>query len=280
MIPEGKACPDFLAHESATLRTAKDEKDLQEKLEKFKDTVSSATVCSIQERSEATDTAERSVVRKVKELVVIAENSDVTVTVFRIADEGRRIAVAQVKYTASPEPQGQWLIYYGFNFIKDEDEKFYTEEIRDDSSAVTSYRISRQRNNGGSLLAPSIYFMYLPGRRDGWLSALAWRSHIAFGGLATGLGFDQSQPNVFLGYGIGWGNNVMVTGGLSYRKVKRLSGRYSEGDVVQQVLTTELEESTYEPAPYLGVAFRFGSNPLNGQQAATTSQGSSTDGEK
>lgn len=199
----------------------------------------------------------------------VAPGEKVVVQVIRVGASGKKTPVGgKVTYIGKGGTAGQWIVMYGFNFIDDDDRLYYTRERRNDAGAVTDYQVTRKRDSDGSVLAPSVYFMYLPTHTAGWLTPLAWHNGVAFGGMAAGIGLDKSNPNVFLGYGVGWGNNVMVTAGLSYRQVKRLSGRYSEGDIVPQQLTTDLETTTYKPAYYLGLAFRFGSSPFNGTRAA------------
>ncbi len=205
----------------------------------------------------------------IKEPLYIAAGEKVVIQVIRVDTSGKKTAVGgKVTYIGEGNSAGQWVVMYGFNFIDDDDHLYYTRERRNEAGAVTDYQVTRKRDSDGAVLAPSVYFMYLPAENTGWLASLAWRKGVAFGGMAAGIGLDKSNPNVFLGYGVGWGTNVMVTAGLSYRQVKRLSGRYSEGDIVPQQLAADLETTTYKPAFYLGLAFRFGSSPFNTPQSA------------
>ncbi|MGH8235589.1 MAG: hypothetical protein ACREXP_01055 [Steroidobacteraceae bacterium] len=90
------------------------------------------------------------------------------------------------------------------------------------------------------------------------------------------MGFDFDSPTVFLGYGVGWGYNVMLTAGAIMHKEKRLKGQYDANDVVSENLTADqLLDSTYKPRAYVGLAFRFGANPFSssGSEPAAEKKG-------
>jgi len=245
------------------------ERQVRNKFDSLKDTAGLLVKngsCTQDEADTAISSASGKITLVLGEPISIAANEVVKVEVIRFNPDGSRTLVQEITYKGQGSGKGDWLVLYGFNFVKDEDEKYFTKENTGDGSV--DYVITRERNGDGSVLAPSVYFMYLPAKNDGWLSPISWRKGNSFGGVSSGLGFDQSNPNVFLGYGIGWGSNVMVTAGLVYRRVQRLSGRYGEGEVVPVVLTNDLVDETYKPAAYVGVAFRFGANPFSGSKPA------------
>jgi len=271
-LPRAPDCEMSLQHRMGELLKADTEQAVAERHADFireaqalvdAGTCSATTSASLQQRIAS------GISLDIKEPLHVAPGEKVVVQVIRVGTSGKKTPVGgKVTYIGEGGTAGQWIVMYGFNFIDDDDRLYYTRERRNDAGAVTDYQVTRKRDSDGSVLAPSVYFMYLPTHNAGWLAPLAWHNGVAFGGMAAGIGLDKSNPNVFLGYGVGWGNNVMVTAGLSYRQVKRLSGRYSEGDIVPQQLTTDLETTTYKPAYYLGLAFRFGSSPFNATRAA------------
>ena len=159
--------------------------------------------------------------------------------------------------------KAQWLTYYGFNFAESGDELYFAET--NSGTDPTTYTIARSFDRGGDSFTPSIYFTRLPA--DTKFSAgrffTGWRTAEASGGLTAGLGFDLDNPTAFLGYGVAWGYNVMLTVGTVMHKEKRLRGQYAVGDIVAESLSADqLHESTYESQAYIGIAFRFGSSPF------------------
>jgi hypothetical protein len=199
--------------------------------------------------------------------VTLAQGEELTVSVERQAGVGSDVPEAPLgDYVIATPPQpSQWLTYYGFNYISDGDQNFFAKANAGSSPAT--YTITPDANRHSKQFAPSVYFMWLPAKNFDYtaLRAFAWRDSDSgmFGGLTAGLGFDTSNPVAFLGYGVGWGYNVMLTGGVAMHKEKRLLGQYNSGDVVSENLTADqLLDDTYKPRFYIGVAFRFGSNPF------------------
>lgn len=172
--------------------------------------------------------------------------------------------------------QAQWLTYYGFNFTHNGDDSYYSKANQGSNPA--SYTITAEANRQSSNFSASIYVMRLPAE-DGFTfkKILGWREDDWMGGLTAGLGFDFSNPTVFLGYGVGWGYNVIVTAGVEMQQVTRLKGQYNAGDVITTNLTPDqLVDSTYRPQAYIGIAIRLGSNPFNGSNSSKSSTTSKT----
>jgi hypothetical protein len=165
--------------------------------------------------------------------------------------------------------EAQWLTYYGFNFAPSGNEDYFSKT----NTGVTpvTYTITRKNATHGSAFSASVYFMRIPGE-DGftdWTKFTGWRSGDVMGGLTAGVGFDFDNPTVFLGYGVGWGYNVLVTAGVVMHKENRLNGQYTAGQTITENLTSDqLTDSTYKPRAYVGVAFRFGSNPFSSSKTA------------
>jgi len=160
--------------------------------------------------------------------------------------------------------EAQWLTYYGFNFAASGNEDYFSKTNA--GATPATYTITRKNSTHGSAFSASVYFMRLPAE-DGfsdWSKLFGWRHQDVMGGVTAGVGFDFDNPTLFLGYGVGWGYNVVLTAGLLMHKEDRLNGQYSSGQVISENLTADqLTESTYKPRAYVGVAFRFGSNPFS-----------------
>jgi hypothetical protein len=164
--------------------------------------------------------------------------------------------------------EAQWLTYYGFNFARGGDQNYFSKLSA--GSTPAAYTITAEADRSGKSFAPSLYVFRLPAKtglsQGRWLTG--WRTEDSMGGLTAGLGFDFDNPTVFLGYGVGWGYNVVLTAGVLYHKEKRLKGQYNPGDVIAENLTTDqLLDSTYKPRAYVGLAFRLDSNPFKPKSA-------------
>lgn len=169
--------------------------------------------------------------------------------------------------------EAQWLTFYGFNFAPGHDENFFAKTNA--GTNPTTYTITRSHDRTGKSFSPSVYVFRLPAEEGpAWSRWMGWRSGDTMGGLTAGLGFDLDNPTVFLGYGIGWGYNLMLNAGVVMHKEKRLKGQYNENDVVSENLTSDqLLDSTYKPRAYIGLAFRFGSNPFKSSGGAGSGSG-------
>lgn len=204
----------------------------------------------------------------------LGDGEAIQITVNRLANAKNAIAAASTRVTISTPPlPSQWLTFYGFNYINSGDQTYFAKASG--TTAPVTYTITPQANRNPWAFAPSIYFMWLPAKNfDNPLArAFAWRdtSSDVFGGVSAGLGFDTSNPIVFAGYGVGWGYNVMLTAGFVMHKEKRLDGQYMPGQVVTENLTADqLLQDTYRSRFYVGLAFRFGSNPFGSSKPTTT----------
>lgn len=172
--------------------------------------------------------------------------------------------------------EAQWLTLYGFNFAAGGNQDYFSKT--NSGTNPTTYTITRKAGRGGKAFSPSVYFMRLPGEDGATFGRWAgWRQGDYFGGITAGLGFDFDNPTVFLGYGFGWGYNVLATAGVVMHKENRLNGQYNAGDVVSENLTSDqLTQSTYKPQAYIGLAFRFGSNPFKSTNTDTKPKADTT----
>lgn len=159
------------------------------------------------------------------------------------------------EFTLSTGERGQWRTFYGFTFLPNEDEGFFT---RQDASNADQFIITPEKDREQLDFAPSILFVWSPsGTAD-----QTWNH-----GLTAGLGFDMDDPIVFAGYALTFNENIAFTIGVVLHKRERLAGRYESGEIVAEDLDSEqLVEETYGVNGYVGVAFRFGSNPFSREQ--------------
>jgi hypothetical protein len=146
---------------------------------------------------------------------------------------------------------GSWFSSYGFVFIPNRDQRYFS-MLK--SGTTDRYLITRSANNSGSDFSPSLFYSWLPASREG----KAWSL-----GASAGLGFDQSNPIVFVGPMLTYHQNISLVAGLVIQKQKRLNGMYSRNQEIGENLTgDQLTEQTYKPNVFFGLSFRFSSNPF------------------
>lgn len=146
---------------------------------------------------------------------------------------------------------GSWFSSYGFVFIPNHDERYFS-MLK--TGTTDRYVITRSAHNSGSDFAPSLFYSWLPTNRENKTWSLGW---------SAGLGFDQSNPIVFLGPMLTFHQNISLVAGAVVQKQRRLNGMYSRNQEIGESLTgDQLTEQTYKPNFFFGLSFRFSSNPF------------------
>lgn len=161
--------------------------------------------------------------------------------------------------------RGRWFSSYGFVFVRNEDELFFA---KPKTGATGQYVITQKADKQDYDFAPSIFYAWLPARREGRDLSL---------GVAAGLGFDQNNPIVFAGPMLTYNQNISLVAGVVMHKEKRLNGMYSLGqEVTENLSEAQLGEETYRPSLFFGLSFRFGANPFAASSDAGTSATTTT----
>jgi hypothetical protein len=154
----------------------------------------------------------------------------------------------------------QWLVHYGFAYVPDRDESFFTEAKTDG----TGYTVNQAANRTDLQFEPTIAFSYVP---KGQLDKMAIPKFTA--GLGLNI-FDE--PLIFAGTSWIIGDNVSIFAGAAVHRQSRLAGQYEVGQMVGESLTTEqLTEQTFGVNGIIGLGFRFGQNPFKGRNAELSS---------
>jgi hypothetical protein len=220
----------------------------------------------------------------------IANGQRLIVTLTRNAnDHGLPTKLIGRYVISTPPSPSQWLVFYGATFVETNNQQFYSKT--NPGTSPPTYTITQESNRNTWKFAPSVNFMWLPSKNfpcdsvGGCVARVAaWRGEESdiFGGLIAGLGFGTgsgtttgANPVVKLGYGVGWGYNVVVSAGVAMHQEQRLAGQYNPGQIVMENLTSDsLAQTVYRPGFYLEVAFRFGSNPFTSKSSSGGTQGS------
>jgi hypothetical protein len=134
--------------------------------------------------------------------------------------------------------------------LPNDDTLFFSNPLEGEAG---KFRITRKSDNRDYDFAPAIFYAWMPE---------AWRGNYASFSLAGGLGFDLSDPVVFLGPAVTIRHNLTVVAGVVMHKERRLNGEYNVDDVISESLSEEqLHEDTYNPTWFAGLSFRFDSRP-------------------
>ena len=176
-----------------------------------------------------------------------------TVKVRRPAGDGEKTCEA----TISTEPSGRWLTSYGFTFVPNRNDEFFTRSLGEDKFEIAE--ISNDRSTLEDLdFVPSFFYSYLPRRyqdRD-------WSPGITFG-----LGFDQSSPAVFVGGSLDYRRFASLIAGVVVHEQQTLDGRYTLGQELTMALNEDdLHDESYGLNFFIGVSFRFNGNPFQQQE--------------
>ncbi len=242
-------CPDAETLLSQALDTARSEREVASEIAKFRkaavdencdeSVVAALEVIITTSTTRIVPRARAMAVQKGERLVVVVTRRD---------DDGNDEAVWKRIYSTGS--RGEWRITYGFNFIPNEDETFFTEQSDTDPAV---FIVTEDRDRREWDFAPSFFFTWLPNSK---------RNRTWHWGPTAGLGFDLDDPIVFAGLGGTFNENVMLTGGVVFHKQSRLIGRYEPGQEIGTSLDpAQLAEETYDVNVYIGIGFRFGSSP-------------------
>jgi hypothetical protein len=150
--------------------------------------------------------------------------------------------------------RGTWRTMYGFVFTPNRDETYFAKAEGD------KFRVTRQHvGDKEYAFIPSVFWSWMP---------TTWQSWWLVPSLTGGLGFDKSNPAVFLGSSFTYNENVGVVIGYVAQRQKRLNGNYDPANLplIDTALTPDqLSREAYRPNLFFGVSFRFGSNPFESE---------------
>lgn len=156
-------------------------------------------------------------------------------------------------------PAQTFLVTYGFNFIPKNDDEYYAKPSSPPTAGPQSYELAKKTSPSGFDYAPSVFFSYPFPFKKG--HPLAWSP-------AAGLGFDLSSPVVFLGLALIFNQNIHLVGGGVMHQEARLRGEYTVPQPLTENLSNDqLTEKSYQPSWFVGLSFRFSSNPFSSSTA-------------
>ncbi len=144
----------------------------------------------------------------------------------------------------------RWMISYGFSYpiMFSTAQRYYTAAS---DSVEGKFEIHKMRDNEYIRFIPSIFLHWntMSGEDKHWNISVA-----------GGVGFDSDNPIILWGVAMTYRCVLSFNFGALVHKVSKLHGRYSEGDIISEILDYEqLHTMRYRINPFFGVSFRFDS---------------------
>ncbi len=161
-------------------------------------------------------------------------------------------------------PPSRFSQTYGFSYLRDEDEEFFTEEIAEGQHVIRKKTRRSDWEPAGLLL--------LNYRLGGpWPKAADLAVHIA-----AALSFDGEDPSVGLGLNFTLANNLGLVVGYGMTEETRLRGEYRpgpDGTILEQAIASDqLVDDEPDETYFIGLSLNLSSNPFKKKQAETTTQ--------
>lgn len=249
----GNPCLD-LANATGNVNNAKDEDAVATAVAAVEEELGKGN-CLDPDRQKRAQEAIDSTRETLAALFQVASGQELKVVVSQGAGKDQK----QWTVTYQTPARGRWFSSYGFVFVRNQDETYFSKAK---AGTTDKFTITRKVDNQDYDFAPSLFFSWLPARLES--------RNFSFGP-AAGLGFDQSNPIVFLGPMLTYNQNISLVAGVVMHKQKRLSGNYKvDQDVAENLTEAQLREETFRPNVFFGLSIRFGSNPFEAKKKADT----------
>ncbi len=195
--------------------------------------------------------------------IVVGDGQTLTLVVNRLEPEPARTWT----HTFTTGEDRGWVVHYGFSFLPDGDDEFFTRATEGTDGTDGGFTIVRSTDRSGAEFEPTIAFTYLP-------KFSARKAYIPR--FTAGLGADIDEQLVFAGLSWVIGDNVNIFLGAAGHEQSRLKGIYEEGQLLGEMLSgDQLVDKTFELNAIIGVGFRFGKNPFK-KAAAQVASGQDT----
>jgi pimeloyl-ACP methyl ester carboxylesterase len=231
---------------TGALSSSKDEAEVAQAVREIERRLSDAKCADVAVVTAARDAVNGT--RRVLDPLVVASGEQVKVTIERLAMDGNAVDKTWT-VTFSTGARGQWLTTYGFAFIPDRDERYFSK-----AAGANAFVITKERDAGGLTPAPSVFFS--------WLSRKAALGNWSISPTA-GLGLTDKLPSVFGGVSVLFNQNIGVAAGIGLYAQKRLNGRYAADQQIEENLgDDQLHRVVYLPNVMVAATYRFGSNPF------------------
>ncbi|MEP7197392.1 MAG: hypothetical protein ABI851_12800 [Saprospiraceae bacterium] len=156
-------------------------------------------------------------------------------------------------------PRGTWITTYGVNHVTNwfRASDYYYSEAVGNMYAIRKEDTSDQRENWLEI-KPSITFRWFPNNK-----VLAKIDNSSFFqnfdlSIVGGLGIDFKDPNVLLGLGLSYNQNLSIDFGLTTNMVSTLKGKYYKDQIINvQISESDLVKKIIVVNPFINISFRL-----------------------
>jgi hypothetical protein len=246
--PAAETCDNLVGNFVLELQQKKDEVAVGGLVSEYRKKVSPCPA-NIQQQLDQAIRAQT--VKVVPDTYKLELGEELVVTVTR-KDESKSTWITEF----STGSRGEWRTSYGFNFIPNKDETYFSKE-----KGAGEFQITRDRERKKFDFSPSVFFT--------WLSRQQQQKDWAIGPVA-GMGFDSSNPVIFGGISFSYNQNVQLNLGAVVHQQKRLNGRFQQDQIVKENLgSDQLQLSTYQINWFFGLSFRLDKSPFGNQDKGT-----------
>ncbi|MEO6693182.1 MAG: hypothetical protein ABIO44_12635, partial [Saprospiraceae bacterium] len=160
--------------------------------------------------------------------------------------------------TLKSTPRGTWVTTYGINHVTHwlrGNEYYYTDAINN-AYIIRKEDTSNSRDNWLDI-KPSVTFRWLPTNKKCNCPFLQNFDLSIVGGL----GIDFKDPNVLLGLGLSYNQNLSIDFGFTTNMVSTLKGKYYKDQIVNvQISESDLLKKIIVINPFINIAFRLDKN--------------------
>ncbi len=161
-------------------------------------------------------------------------------------------------FTFSTGARGEWRTSYGFVFLPNENEDYFSKANDDNTFTITA-----KEENDDLGFVPTAMFTWFPKQDESKNWSGSW---------VGGLGFDFQNPVVLAGYGVTYNQNISFSLGAAFHQQNRLRGEYKDMQVLKETLAEDaLIDKVYRANYFLGFSYRFSGNPFKKKAAAESS---------
>lgn len=178
-----------------------------------------------------------------------------TVTVNQDYDSKITVSLNDTKTilsTTSIQPtRKQWITSYGFGFVDNRDENYYSK-----GNSTDGYVIAKQEARDDFSYSALAIFTYPFSKNS---NGFEW-------GFSGGIGASQDNVTAMTGLSLVVNKNFIITGGVTFQEFSVLKGQYNKGDNIgaTPIDSDVLEDQTYKASPLIVLSYRFGAGGSGG----------------
>ncbi len=175
----------------------------------------------------------------------VKKNQQLTVDIKEIKSDKTE---KKIKRIWSTKANGKWQTTFGFNFVKLNNETFFSKPTENEFYEITRSNTEREWD-----YYPSIMFTWIKNNQNEFKI-----------GISGGFGYDlESSISIFTGGSIIYNQNIIITAGLAFHNQQKLSSKYKESDIILEELDFDQLHSDFIAInPFISISLRLDKNPF------------------